>query len=193
MSHQQTMKFVKRRSKARIRWLSLRVIVTVFLLLGPCLNSVASAPVDNVQLKAAYIHNFIKFIHWPGEPFRLKQEITVCTAGDVSLFRALREIPQESVRLVDFPGNIDGCDVLYLAELEMAKRTRLLSVLSQSSVLTISDIPEFINAGGMIGLQQIDGRLRFEINLDATRKAGLSVEARLLKLAANVLNQSDKN
>ncbi len=182
---------IKRRRQARVRWFSLRVLLVVFALLGQ--SSVASAPVDDVQLKAAYIHNFIKFIDWPGEPFRLKQEIAICTAGDVSLFQMLKKSSLESIRLVNFPGNVDGCDVLYLAELETAKRTRLLSVLSQSPVLTISDIPGFVEAGGMIGLQQIDGRLQFEINLDATRKAGLSMEARLLKLAARVLRQSDKN
>jgi hypothetical protein len=53
-------------------------------------------------------------------------------------------------------------------------------------VLTVSDDAQFLEAGGMIQLREVRGRIRFEINLAGAEKAGLRMSSQLLQLALSV-------
>jgi hypothetical protein len=53
-------------------------------------------------------------------------------------------------------------------------------------VLTVSDIPDFVQQGGMIQFVLRDGRVRFEVNLAPTRNNGLLMSSELLKVAVEV-------
>jgi hypothetical protein len=61
--------------------------------------------------------------------------------------------------------------------------SQALSDLWGQPVLTVSDMPEFTRAGGMIGLVRISGHVAFEANPMAIRNAGLMLSAKVLKLA----------
>ena len=53
-------------------------------------------------------------------------------------------------------------------------------------VLTIGDEIDFCLTGGIINLQVIDGRVRFEISLTQARRANLKIESQLLRLATRL-------
>jgi len=57
--------------------------------------------------------------------------------------------------------------------------------LEKISVLS-SDMPEFTQRGGMIQFKLVANRVRFEVNLAATERAGLALSSELLKLALRV-------
>jgi hypothetical protein len=50
-------------------------------------------------------------------------------------------------------------------------------------VLTVSDVPGFAAGGGMLGLVRSGRTLAIEANPDAIRASGISVSAKVLKLA----------
>lgn len=62
----------------------------------------------------------------------------------------------------------------------------MLRALGQTPVLTVSDAPGFVQAGGMIGLKLRGGRIGFDINHGAARATGLVLSSQLLKLADEV-------
>jgi len=55
--------------------------------------------------------------------------------------------------------------------------------VSGASVLTVSDVDRFAEAGGVIGLYNIDNNVQFSINLEQARSASLQINSQLLKLA----------
>jgi hypothetical protein len=61
-----------------------------------------------------------------------------------------------------------------------------LAALDKTSVLTVSDIPKFIQAGGMIQFIPEGSRIRFEINRTRAEESGLVLSSELLKVAAVV-------
>jgi hypothetical protein len=149
------------------------------------------AQTPEASLKAAFSLNFAKFAHWPeeagGTPL---QALKVCMVGRSQVASVLSASEGESVggRSVSFdyvrlPGDVSGCHLLYVSELDLDRDRRLLASLSALPVLTISDLPGFARAGGMIELLVIERRLRFEINLDVVRAAGLRLDPKLLRLA----------
>ncbi len=63
-------------------------------------------------------------------------------------------------------------------------------MLNGSSVLTVSDMPQFSRQGGMVQFILDGSRVRFEINLASAERAGLTLSSELLKLAVNVRKSS---
>jgi hypothetical protein len=52
--------------------------------------------------------------------------------------------------------------------------------------LTVGDERGFVDEGGMIALRVVDGRVRFDVNVTAARRAGLRLSSQLLQLAMSV-------
>lgn len=81
------------------------------------------------------------------------------------------------------PGRrVRGCHVLFIAEAGLP-----LGPLGGLPVLTVSDLPDFVQQGGVIGLVRQSGRLRFEVNRGVAQAAGLRLSADLLSLAMRVV------
>ncbi len=55
--------------------------------------------------------------------------------------------------------------------------------MSEPGLLTVGETPGFLEHGGIINLVEVQGRIRFEINQEAAKRAGLTVSSRLLRLA----------
>ena len=146
---------------------------------------------NEYQVKAAFLYSFAKFVEWPPETFPSPTaEIGICVLGE-DPFRALLDSTVQSktvegrpltvYRLANLPIGTK-CKILFIAASE---RYRLAAVLDALpfGVLTVGDLPEFANRGGVIGLQLEGERIRLIVNLTAAGKARLRISSRLLGLA----------
>lgn len=79
-----------------------------------------------------------------------------------------------------------SCHVLYFCESEKDVLPALLKRLENGRVLTISDVPRFIEEGGVIGFKKEENKIRFEINLVQSERQSLRISSQLLKLAIRV-------
>ena len=61
-----------------------------------------------------------------------------------------------------------------------------ISALRDAPVLTVSDAPRFSQREGMIEFVKDGERIRFEVNLVAAERAGLTLSSDLLKVATYV-------
>jgi len=164
------------------------------LLAGLLLSAapVQAQSVSEAAVKAGFVYNFIKFTQWPG--VREGSPVRVCAPAAQPLDGQLIRLQGRSVgsRAIDVrtgvpPGEWRQCDVLFLGE-EDADRVYLLpSRLGPAPVLTLGDLPGFVDAGGMIGLRVEASRVRFDVNLSIAQASGLVLNSQMLKLAGKVL------
>jgi hypothetical protein len=63
---------------------------------------------------------------------------------------------------------------------------RILQVLEGSRILTVSDLPQFVERGGMIQFVSDGKKIRFTDNVPAATQVGLSLSSELLRVAASV-------
>jgi hypothetical protein len=77
-----------------------------------------------------------------------------------------------------------GCNILYLDAKEALPGWT--SGAARMQLLTVSDAPGFAHHGGMIELFVEGNRLRFNINVENARRAGLRISSSLLELASRV-------
>jgi hypothetical protein len=81
---------------------------------------------------------------------------------------------------------IDNCQLLFVSRSQTHKLHDVISTLREQPVLTVSDIDNFIESGGIIGFRLIDNKVRFDINTGAAKTAGLSISSKLLTLASTI-------
>lgn len=149
---------------------------------------------DPAAVRIAFLLNFARFIDWPVTHLEPGEPLRICQApGDAGMAIQLRQLAQQDiqgrpiqVKQVARSSDVKGCHVLYLPAEMQGELSIWLSAALQTGALTVGDLPDFIDAGGMIGLVPVGGRYRFDINLGAARKADLRVSSQLLKLAGTV-------
>lgn len=147
------------------------------------------------QVEAAYLYNFGRFVEWPAKVTTAKADsFTICVLGEDPFGRALdvtlagEMIGNQKVaaRRISSPGDSVDCRILFISSSEANRLNKIIDALDNRAILTVSDIPQFSRHRGMIQLVLEDNRIRFEVNLNATQHAGLTLSSELLKLATAV-------
>jgi hypothetical protein len=170
----------------------LRILLCIAMLCWPTVGYGNNAGKENL-VKAVVLYNFAKFTDWPEETFTgpAAPIFFSATGKDMSetLFKLEgKQVKKRDVKLRHFDTNPQYYShILFISSSEGKSAAKILSGIDNKPILTVSDIPGFIHQGGMIGLIKKDGRIRFEINFDATRKAGLRISSQLLLLATTVI------
>ena len=175
-------------------FLSLSFAVSAILMIAP---TVEARPADatEYQVKAAYLFNFGKFVAWPETPDeRASRPFAICVLGEDPFGSALDSAVAGATihgsgvvaKRIGKADEIDGCRILFISSSEMERLPEVLAAIEKTSVLTVSDIPQFSQRGGMIQFVSDRNKIRFEINVTNAEDAGLSLSSELLKVAVRV-------
>ncbi len=145
------------------------------------------------ELKAGFVLNFTMYTEWPAGVLG-GHDLLICSVEPRALSGRLetlqgRTVSGRSIRVLvtSRPSEWNACQVLFIDADARHRPDAVPRALGLAPVLTVSDAPGFIQAGGMIGLKLRGGRIRFEINQGAARESGLVLSSQLLKLADTVL------
>lgn len=190
-------------SMSRARWPSLIVGFSwLFLLLW--FVSICAAqrthPTES-QVESAYLYNFGKFVKWPPDRVAGTDSLQICllgqdpfgvvldstVAGEKIAGRAI------SVRRISAIADSSSCSILFISSSEETRLHAILASAALSEVLTVSNIPRFVERGGTIGFVMQQDRIRFEVNRAAAAQAHLTLSSELLKVASRVINKPMRN
>lgn len=149
------------------------------------------------QIMAAFLYNFAKFVEWPNDTFTdTSSTITLGVLGEDPFGVTLESIRYKTVRgrkLVikrfDSVRNLEFCHILFISSSEEERLPQILKSLNNLSVLTVGEMDQFTQFGGIIKFIIQKNKIRFEINVDNAERAGLKISSRLLKLAKVVKNE----
>jgi len=168
----------------------------IFLLLTPLISYGDDEKPNKLHyIKAAFVYNFAKFVEWPdcNDEFDADNPITLCIMGKgpiVEAFESLRgkKLHNRSLEIkhVSALEDVKACQILFITDSETKRIKKVIDALSGMHVLTIGDVKEFVDQGGVIELVMDERKIRFNINLKAAKKADLTISSRLLKLAKEI-------
>lgn len=145
------------------------------------------------QIKTAYVLNFAKFVEWPAGVIGA-DKLTLCVVGNDVLGGALsaldgRKAGGRELHVVQHRSaedNLRDCNVVFIGASEKRRFVAIISALRDSPALTISDIENFAEKGGSIGLEYRENKIVFEVNLASVQKSRLRLPGQLLNLASYV-------
>ena len=157
--------------------------------------AVAQSPEPiEAQLKAVFLFNFAKYVNWrvPASTAKAPPDIRVCTTADDEFFAMVKSALEgediDGRRLVAV--TLDGldaartCQILYVGDATTADAKDWFDAVKGADVLTVAD--GTIAEEPVISFVRDQNRLRFDVNRAAASRHGLSISAKLLRLARRV-------
>jgi hypothetical protein len=144
------------------------------------------------DVKAAFLYKFPAYVEWRAGTFEQPSSpIVIGVTGDDAVAEALRglvsvrkagERPVQIRQLAPgaFPA---GIHLLFVGRSASSHVARLAPMATRQGVLLVTDYEGALDDGSAINLLVIDHRVRFEVSLDATERAGLKLSSRMLAVA----------
>lgn len=136
-------------------------------------------------VKAAFLRSAARLVDWPPER---RARLEVCVVGADPFGPALDAIAGPAgettieVRRLEEPRDARACAVVFLGRSEGARLKAALAALEGSGALTVGDTDGFAEQGVILNFYLDGSKVRFEVNVDAARRAGVSLQPRLVSL-----------
>jgi hypothetical protein len=171
------------------------LVACALLLLCPPARPAEDPPLTEYQVKAALLLNFVRYSSWPATAFaEPRSPYVVGVAGRDPFGRDLEKAFEGKfvkgrpfvLKRVSSEQEMRACHLLFVSSSERRRTRDLLEKIQGAPVLTVGESPEFLDQGGTINLLLRSGSVRFEINLESARTAGLKMDANLLKVPVSV-------
>ncbi|MDO8682184.1 MAG: YfiR family protein [Armatimonadota bacterium] len=153
---------------------------------------ISVAELNEYQIKAAFLYNFAKFVEWPAEVFSdANTPIVIGIIGDdpfgSSFEQTVKGKTVSDRRLIikrfERVQGVGSCHILFVSSSERNHLSKILEAAKTNNVLTVSEIDNFANKGGVIGFSMDQNKIGFVINVEAAKKAKLKISSKLLRLA----------
>jgi hypothetical protein len=178
--------------RLRTAWTLLALLIG----LNEAPTSGQSAVGPELRLKAAFVYNFTMFAQWPADAFVGGGDPLIIGVvgrdpfeGNLELLLEGKHVGGRSFKVIAI-GAADAvhlagvrAHLLFISRSEGSRASELLHQVRTLPILTVSEIPEFADRGGMIEMYEDTGTLRFAINPTAAKGAGLKISSKLLALA----------
>lgn len=157
-----------------------------------------AGPSVEYQVKAAFLLNFAKFVEWPPGAFQSEEApIILCVFRHDPFGSALdgiiggktinrREI---QARRINALPDLKSCHLVFVSDREAKRLSEILNSLKGASALVVGESEGFADRGGGFQFYLEDNKVRFRANVDALRRANLTVSSKLLALARIVRDQ----
>lgn len=173
----------------------LELLCIALLALGIPQPADAQNPVNEYQVKAAFLFHFAQLVEWPPDaPNAGDQSITLCIFGDETHLQDLQGTLEGKlvgtrvlhVHLLSKSNAVQSCNILFLSSDEDWRQTMTLKSLQGRPVLTVGETANFLSDGGMIRLRLEKDKVRFDINAGVADSSHIRISSQLLLLATSV-------
>ncbi len=155
-------------------------------------HSYAAPAAGEYQIKSVFVYNFVNFVTWPETTFSSSDsDFNICLLGD-DPFGMLLDVTTEGQRAGDRPivvqrirkiSDIRPCQILFVSDSEKERLADIFAFTERYTILTVSDIENFIEQGGMVEFFNSNNKVRLGINPKLARKADLHIDANLIQLS----------
>lgn len=153
----------------------------------------SAGSLDENQLKAAYLYNFARYVEWPKDAHASSDSaLEIGVVGSTAVSDLLKKtvkgktIGDRNLKVVRFDSAVDAktSHILFVAGDRSADELKAaIKGLAGTHVFVVADADGFAKDGGIANFIISDSRVKFAINENAAKKAGLKVSSKLLRLA----------
>lgn len=175
-------------------------IYALIILCSGFLSKTYTVEVTEYEIKAAYLFKVIDFVSWPDDISSDNDASNkrICILGESPFENTLNEL--ERIEQNDFIvnyitdlENISQCKILFISQSEEYRTRKIINLIKNNPVLTISDIEGFASNQGMIELKLFSNQIKMLMNLKSIEQSNIRLSANLLELATIVDTQPSEN
>ncbi len=172
---------------------AMALLVAVGVFVWEPVEAMGAGPIaKEYEVKAAFLFNFALYVEWPSEAFSTPTApITIGILGDDMFGGELdRIIRGETVKNRPITihrsrqiENLQQCHLLFISKSERGRLASIFARLAGKHCLTVGETDRFAHSGGIINFRLQGANVRFEINMEAAKRSGLTISSKLLRLA----------
>jgi hypothetical protein len=175
-------------------------VLAALAALGASALAQTQTPSREYQVKAAFLFNFAQFVDWPPTVFDGGDApLAICVLGDDPFGGYLDDLVRGeqvnnrrlTVQRFHAAEDVKGCQVLYVSRSETKNVEKALASGREMDALTVSDVDDFAERGGIIQLATEAGKIRLRINVLAAKASNLVISSKLLRSATIVAGKGD--
>ena len=169
------------------------ILVFLFLFKGLVLSP-QEAPSKEHQIEAVFLFNFAQFVEWPVNTLpHAEAPIIIGVLGhnifgtylnDVVANEKVKDHPI-MVKYFETVEEIDECHILFINYDDTRQWDEIIPRLKGRSILTVCDAKRDVKKRSMVRFFTKDDKIRFQIESEAAKSAGLTISSKLLRLAEN--------
>ena len=147
------------------------------------------------SVKAAFLFKFPNYVDWPSAAFGTADApIVIGVAGSEGVARELQQIVAGRtggqrpvvVRQLREGDSLADVQVLFIGRSDAPRMQAWLRAARDRPILTVTEAEAGLEQGAVINFVLVQGRVRFDISLEAAERSGLKVSSRLLAVAQQV-------
>ncbi len=177
--------------------------ITLLVLLFWCaLPGVAGSVSDEVlsaralEIEAAFLVKFSSYIHWPKQAFSSPDAPLVIGILGRDPFGSVLDTIARSYVMQGRNVEIRRCTdlrtlcsshIVFVTVGAMESMEAIVASAADRPILLVGNAPDFLERGGMINFVVVNNRIRFDINVTNSHRAGLEISSKLLKVARTIL------
>jgi hypothetical protein len=154
-------------------------------------------PEEVIALYIIKMHAFIKI----GTPANKIQSLCYYERPDIPLQESVGQLLAQKypttdsnafrVKRLKAISRFTGCDAVFIPRAEEANWDSMVAAIGSSPILTLSDMPQFVLRGGMIGfIQNSESRIKMQANIKNLRAHRVQVNPQVLELMQDVVGRS---
>lgn len=144
------------------------------------------------QVKGAFLFQFSQFTDWPEQAFSSPSSpFIIGILGKDPFGRFIddlvlnEQVDGHPIVIKRYSGlkELEPSHILFVSKQLDAPLTEVLKHAETMSALTVSEIAGFAHQGGMVRFYIDNNKVKFQVNADAVKNAGLTMSSKLLRLA----------
>lgn len=168
-----------------------RLLLCFYMFMHVSVTAAAPQSLDHYSVLSALTLNFARFTEWPEDAFfSSQQKLKICLVGDNLVQQAFegingKNVADNSIEVVNANRlrNLHECHLLFISELPKNMLTQVFLAVKSRPILTIGENEEFVESGGMVGMINVDGKIKLYINLPVVKASGLMISSNILRLS----------
>ncbi|MDC0358253.1 YfiR family protein [Oligoflexia bacterium] len=176
--------------KTVLTWFLAAAVLLVGLGMSGLHPSAAFAQTDAEReygIKAGFFFNFGRYVEWPSSAFSdNRSALKYCVYGPHSFKNILEKFRERTVSgrpvslyFINSISELDHCHLVYLSRANSGSFSEVLRTIENAPILTVTEE----RGRGIISLFTESNKIKMEISVARSAKAGLKISSRLLKLA----------
>jgi len=172
-------------------------LILVALILGGHSLLAQDAKAGEYQVKAVFLYNFAHFVDWKTEIFESPSiPFVIGLLGNDPFGNFIDETVKEEkvlghiIKVIRFTSiqDVKNCQILFINSNDSRYVRDVIASVRGKKVLTVSDLSNFVDIGGIIQFFLENNKIRLKINLISAKENGLNISSKLLWVSQIINN-----
>lgn len=166
-----------------------KIILLTISVLFSISSLIASA---NAKFHSGFIYHFTKYIEWPVD--MRNGDFVIAVVGNSEVIPYLTQLAKTKtvggqkivIKKCSSVAQAKGAHIMFVDDSKLANFATVKSIAQQGNTLLLTAKNNYGRNGSMINFFEKNGKIQFELNQSATKKAGLVISNKLVSLATLV-------